>query len=562
MKRDPAQLANDGYDLVVVGGGIHGACIAWDASLRGLSVALVERGDFCQETSANSLKTVHGGLRYLQDADLNLVRMMIQERTAYLKIAPHLVHPLPCITPTYSSLMKSRVVIGMALKMNDLAGFDRNKLSDPGKIIPPGQLFSRQECLEVLPDLPDTGVTGGAQWYDAQIYDTERLTLSFASSAAEAGAAVANYVEAVGILKEGNDVQGIKAKDVLSGEQFDIRAKVVVNAAGPWVDNLLEKFDASSDQKKFKHSLAMNIVTRKLIEGYAVGVPSWPNEKTADGEDGKMSHMLFISPWRNRSLIGTFHSHYMGEPENYHLAERQLQNILSEVNSAYPGAELSIRDITFVHHGFLPEKDEDPVGDVKLVRKGRVIDHRMEGGTRGLISVLGVKYTTARKMAEEAVDLVFKYLGKDSPDCRTHTTPLHNGRIERFDEFISVALEEDGSMLTPRAIDHLVRSYGSDYPSVRGLITSHDQEVPLDLNSDQVLRAQVRHALNEEMAVKLSDFILRRSGLGSGGRPDENSLLVSADEMAADLKWDEQTRTHEINEVRRVYDQMVVWEKA
>ena len=113
MKRDPAQLANDSYDLLVVGGGIHGACIAWDATLRGLSVALIERGDFGQETSANSLKTVHGGLRYLQDADLNLVRMMIQERTSYLNIAPHLVHPLPCLTPTYSRLMKSRMVMGV-----------------------------------------------------------------------------------------------------------------------------------------------------------------------------------------------------------------------------------------------------------------------------------------------------------------------------------------------------------------------------------------------------------------------------------------------------------------
>ena len=561
MRRDPAQLANDEYDLLVVGGGIHGACITWDATLRGLSVALIERGDFGQETSANSLKTVHGGLRYLQDADLNLVRKMIQERTSYLNIAPHLVHPLPCLTPTYSRLMKSRMVMGMALKLNDLAGYDRNRVSDPEKYIPPSELFSRQECLGVLPGLADEGVTGGALWYDAQIYDTERLTLSFVLSAAKSGAAISNYVEAVGILKDGNNILGIKARDTLSGEQFDIRAKVVANAAGPWVDNVLKNLNPGSTEKKFNHSLAINIITRKLIDGYAVGAPSWPNKKPTDDEDGQVSHMLFISPWRNHSLIGTFHSHYHGVPDDFKFDEKQLQNILSEVNSAYPGADLKMEDITFVHHGLLPEKDNSQVGEVKLVRKGRVFDHRIEDGIHGLISVVGVKYTTARKVAEEAVDLVFKHLGNEPPGCKTHITQLHNGQIERFDHFLSMAMEKDSSQVSPLTIDHLVRSYGSDYPSLRELIGNNDEDIPLDLNANQVLRAQVLHAVNEEMAVKLSDFIMRRSGLGSTGRPEEDSLRMSADVMANELKWDENKKVKEIDEVKTVYDQLGLGER-
>jgi len=561
MRRDPAQLANDEYDLLVVGGGIHGACITWDATLRGLSVALIERGDFGQETSANSLKTVHGGLRYLQDADLNLVRKMIQERTSYLNIAPHLVHPLPCLTPTYSRLMKSRMVMGMALKLNDLAGYDRNRVSDPEKYIPPSELFSRQECLGVLPGLADEGVTGGALWYDAQIYDTERLTLSFVLSAAKSGAAISNYVEAVGILKDGNNILGIKARDTLSGEQFDIRAKVVANVAGPWVDNVLENLNPGSTEKKFNHSLAINIITRKLIDGYAVGAPSWPNKKPTDDEDGQVSHMLFISPWRNHSLIGTFHSHYHGVPDDFKFDEKQLQNILSEVNSAYPGADLKMEDITFVHHGLLPEKDNSQVGEVKLVRKGRVFDHRLEDGIHGLITVVGVKYTTARKVAEEAVDLVFKHLGNEPPGSKTQITQLHNGQIERFDHFLSMAMQEDSSQISPPTIDHLVRSYGSDYPSLRKLIGNNDEDIPLDPNANQVIRAQVLHAVNEEMAVKLSDFIMRRSGLGSTGRPEEDSLRMSADVMADELKWDANKRVKEIDEVKTVYDQLGLGER-
>ena len=561
MKRDPAQLANDGYDLLVVGGGIHGACIAWDATLRGLSVALIERGDFGQETSANSLKTVHGGLRYLQDADLNLVRKMIQERTSYLNIAPHLVHPLPCLTPTYSRLMKSRMVMGMALKLNDLAGYDRNRVSDPEKFIPPSVLFSRQECLGVLPGLADEGVTGGALWHDAQIYDTERLTLSFVLSAAQSGAVVANYVEAVGFLKDGNNILGIEARDTLSSEQFDIRAKVVVNAAGPWVDNVVENLNPGSREKKFNHSLAINIITRKLIDGYAVGAPSWPNKKSTADEDEQVSHMLFISPWRNHSLIGTFHSHYQGDPDYFKFTGEQLENILIEVNSAYPGAELKLEDITFVHRGFLPEKNDAKGGEVRLVRKGRVFDHSKEDGIHGLITVVGVKFTTARKVAEQAVDLVFEHLGSEPPDSKTQITQLHNGQIERFDHFLSKALEEDSSQISPPTIDHLVRSYGSDYPSLRELIINNDGRVPMDQNSNPIIRAQVIYALNKEMAVKLSDFIMRRSGLGSTGKPEGDSLQMSADVMAVELKWDENKRVKEIDEVKTVYDQLSLGER-
>ena len=561
MKRDPAQLANGRYDLLVVGSGIHGACIAWDATLRGLSVALIERGDFGQETSANSLKTVHGGLRYLQDADLNLVRTMIQERTSYLNIAPHLVHPLPCLTPTYSRLMKSRMVMGAALKLNDLAGYDRNRVPDPEKFIPPSELFSRQECLGVLPGLADEGVTGGALWHDAQIYDTERLTLSFVLSAAKSGAVVANYVEAVGFLKDGNIVRGIEARDTLSGEQFDIMAKVVVNAAGPWVDNVLENLKSRSREKKFNHSLAINIVTHKLIDGYAVGTPSWPNKKTRDDKDGQVSHMLFISPWRNHSLIGTFHSHYRGIPDEFIFNEEQLENILSEVNSAYPGAELQLEDITYVHRGFLPEKNDSNVGEVRLVRKGRIFDHNKEDGIHGLITVVGVKYTTARKVAEQAVDLVFKHLGSEPPDSKTQITQLHNGQIERFDHFLSMAMEMDATQISPAAIDHLVRTYGSDYATLRELIGNNDEGIPLDPNANQIVQAQVIHAINEEMAVRLSDFILRRSGLGSTGRPEENSLQMSADVMANELKWDENKRDNEIDEVRTVYNQLGLRER-
>jgi glycerol-3-phosphate dehydrogenase len=556
MKRNPQEFADNIFDVLVIGGGIYGACIVWDAALRGLSVGLIERNDFGQETSANSLKTVHGGLRYLQDADLNLVRRMIRERSSYLRIAPHLVHPLACLTPTYSSLMKSKMVMGVALKLNDLAGYDRNREAHPEKIVPSSHLVSRQDCLRVLPELPDESVTGGAIWHDAQIYDTERLTLSFIQSAASRGASVCNYIEAVGLLKQGNRVTGVKARDNISGDEFDIRAQVVVNAAGPWLDNILRDVQPLSNDKKFHHSLAMNFITRKVIDGYAVGLPSWQKRNVGSNGDENVSHMLFISPWRGKSLIGTFHSHFQGQPDQFDITEELLNGVLAEANSAYPGADLKREDISFIHHGFLPEIINSPGSEVKLVRQGRVFDHRKEDGIHGLITVMGVKYTTARNVAEKAVDLAFEYLESEPPNSETSLTQLYGGQIENFSVFLDQTLKEDSTKLMPTLIDHLVRSYGSDYQRVRKLIDDEGEQDRLDLNSPQVLKAMIALAVQEEMALKLSDVIFRRTGLGSAGKPPGNSLEQCAEFMAAELGWDKAKKEIEIDGVKEKYNKL------
>ena len=552
MRRNPQQLAGKTYDVLVIGGGIYGACIVWDAALRGLSAGLIDRGDFGQETSANSLKTVHGGLRYLQDADLNLVRRMIYERSTYLRIAPHLVHPLACLTPTYSRLTKSKLVMGVALKLNDLAGYDRNYAAPPEKIIQSSRLVSRQDCINTLPDLPAESVTGGAIWYDAQIYDTERLTLSFIKSAARRGAEVCNYVEAVGLLKQGNRVTGVKARDIPTGDGFDIRARVVVNAAGPWLDNILRDAKAEAKDKKFHHSLAMNFITRRIIDDYAVGLPSWQDGSNVANNDGKVSHMLFVSPWRGRSLIGTFHSHFDGEPNRFELTEGIVDEMLAEANSAYPGADLKRDDISFIHHGFLPENPSNDA-EVRLVRKSRLYDHRKEDDIQGLISVMGVKYTTARHMAEKAVDLVFEHLGSEPPSSATDVTPLDGGQIEDFSAHLQQSLESDSSKLLPGLIDHLVRSYGTDYQRIKGLIGTDGEERPLDLSSAKVLKAMIAFAVQEEMALRLTDIIFRRTGLGSIEKPAESTLEQCAEFMAEESGWDEHRLMQEIDGVKDVY---------
>ncbi|HLE13331.1 MAG TPA: glycerol-3-phosphate dehydrogenase/oxidase, partial [Anaerolineales bacterium] len=502
MKRDLSALTETTFDLLIVGGGVHGASAAWDAAQRGLSVALIERGDFGQETSANSLKTMHGGLRYLQDADFGLVRSMIHERSAWLRIAPHLVHPLPCIMPTYRKLMKSRLVMSAAVRLNDLMGYDRNAEITPDKSLPASRVVSREQCLEILPGLPADEVTGGVIWYDGQVYNSERLTLSLIKSAEEAGAVAANYVEAVGLLRERDRVRGMTARDKLAGTDLSIRSQVVLNAAGPWVDNVLNGVEKPGEEK-FHHSFAINLVTRKLIEHYGVGLTSRPAGLSRNGEPAR-PRLLFISPWQEYSIVGTLHDHFEGNPDEFEPGEVDIQYLIDEANSAYPEFGLTRGDVCFVHRGLLPEKHGHKHGPVELIREGQVFDHRQGEGVAGLISMVGVKFTSARKVAEKAVDSVFSQLGRTSPGCMSDRAPLTDAPSGRFDEYLAKAARESPAYLGAPLIEHLVRSYGSEYPDLVRLIPPPRSGGILNAQSPEIIAAQARFAVQHEMAHKLT----------------------------------------------------------
>src|SRR5215216_974667 len=217
MKRNLERLTDQKYDILIVGGGIHGAITAWDAALRGVSVGLIERGDFGSGTSQNSLKIIHGGLRYLQDGNLSRTRTMARERTTWMKIAPHLIHPLACVMPTTQQMTRSRIMMSFVLRANDILSFDRNQLADPEKDIPAGMVVSQRELSRILPGYDVSTSTGAAVWYDAQIYNPERLLLEFILSAVQVGAEAANYVEAINFLRHDDRIVGVQAKDLRTG---------------------------------------------------------------------------------------------------------------------------------------------------------------------------------------------------------------------------------------------------------------------------------------------------------------------------------------------------------
>ncbi len=543
MQRDLAALTAENFDLVVVGGGIYGACVAWDAALRGLRVALVDQGDFGHANSANSLKTVHGGLRYLQDGDLSLVRLMIHERMTLMRIAPHLVHPLPCVMPTYAKLTRSRGVMRAALALNDLLCLDRNRLPDPQKRLPPGRVLSRAECLQLLPGVAAHGITGGALWHDAQMYNSERLVLAFLRGAVAKGAVVANYVAATGFLGTADQVTGIRAQDKRSGAAFEIRARLVINTAGPWLNRVLGFGGQRTAAHTVPLSLAMNLVIRTQLIDCAAGVQSWPQRKGRVAE--QPSRLLFMAPWRNHTIIGTTHGHYQGAPDAFRVNGEDVATFLTEINSAYPQAALKLADVCHVHYGFLPVH-QGKSNQVKLVRRSQVLDHQRADKVSGLLSVVGVKYTSARHTAQQAVDLAVQQLGIKARACQTHLTPLFGGHIACFADFWATAQQENAALSEP-TLRRLVYNYGDQYHKV--LAYRDEQETQADPDSDDsLLRAEVRHAVREEMAVTLADVLLRRTEFGAAGDPGAHCIQQCAATMAAELGWQPARMQQEIDE--------------
>ncbi len=304
MERNLRRLASNVFDLLIIGGGIYGVSVARDAALRGLHVALVEKGDFGHATSFNSLKIIHGGFRYLQHLDVPRMRCSIFERSALMRIAPHLTHPLPFLMPTYGQGFQGKWIMRMALALNDLIGYDRNRHNDSSRHLPHGHVISRSECLNLVPGISKEGLTGGAVWYDCQLSSSERLMMAVLKSATTAGAEVANYVEVTGFLRRGHSISGVQAVDRLNGNGFDIQSRLVVNAAGPWVQDLLGLVNGCPRPGKFYLSKAMNLAVKSpLVTKYAVGVSGRGRFQDSEAMVQKGHRLFFMVPWKDQGVL-------------------------------------------------------------------------------------------------------------------------------------------------------------------------------------------------------------------------------------------------------------------
>ena len=552
MKRNLKEAAHDVYDLVVVGGGIYGAALAWDAVGRGLRVCLIEKSDFSSGTSANSLKIIHGGLRYLQHADFRRMRESIREQHALMRIAPHLVHPLPVLIPTYGNGMRGKTVLATAVNLTRLIGFDSYRQRDAGCGMPRGRVVSRQEVMKLLPGIESERLTGGVIFFDAQVYNSERLLMSFLRSASAAGAVLINYAEVTGFLEQADSVAGVTVRDALGGDRFHVRGKMVVLACGPWTDRVTGLLARKQLKPSAGFVKAVNLVTRLIFEKYAVGISTRERNGDPAALDDKRNRLLFIAPWRQRSLIGTAYIDTKEDPDQLKITDRDLQDFLDQVNVACPSADLKREEVTFVHGGLVPRARKGASkGSVDLAKQYQIRDHREEG-VKGLISLIGVKYTTARDVAQKTVDQVFRSWDRKPPQSRSSLSPLYGGHMERFDEFVKAQIACRNG-LGEEALRRLIYNYGSAYPEVLRHLHFSDRRSPCADNS-AILKAEVLHGVRTEMAQKLADVVFRRTELGSAGHPGKEALQACAETMSAELGWSALRTRQELQEVEDIFN--------
>jgi glycerol-3-phosphate dehydrogenase len=508
LKRNFDDLGQQTFDLIVVGGGIVGAGVARDAALRGLHTLLLEKEDFAYGTTSRSSRLIHGGLRYLRHLDFRLVRQDMREREVLLKIAPHLVHPLPFLLPLTGPLARGAMALGM--RLYDLLSYD--------KTLPSRQYLSRRETLELEPGLELTGLAGAYLYYDCQVPFAERLCLENALSAAEHGASVINHARVTGLVMDGNTVTGVQVEDVLSGQVRRVKARIVVNAAGHWMDSLCdmvnERLKPTVRRTKGIHLLTPQVSRQAMVLFAQAG-----------------GRLFFVIPWQGYSLIGTTDTDYSGDLDNVSAGAEDVNYLLTEVRQAFP--TIRVEDIFYSTAGLRSLAGSTGRRASNISRQHKLIDHEHSDNIGGFVSVLGGKITGYRAIAQETVDLVCRRLGVKA-SCGTAGAPLPGAPAVPPDK-VTRAAQESG--LPVETVAHLVALYGSRFSQILELARQDERGSQSICPHGRDILAQVWHAVKEESTLTVTDFLLRRSAIGLGPCQGLDAVDTVAKEMGRLLGW-------------------------
>jgi glycerol-3-phosphate dehydrogenase len=492
MHRDLKRMAAMEYDVVVVGGGVHGACAAWEAVRRRLRVALVEAGDFGHATTSNSLRTFHGGLRYLQQLDFKRMRQSIRERREWLRVAREVVKPMRFILPTSGYGMRGPAALFAALLANDLVSYDRNDGVWADRHLPRGELWRARRARQIFAGTAIEGINGGAVWYDAVCQDTERLQIAIITACEDAGAHVANYARALEIRRDSVGASGVRIRDEASGNEYTLRTRAIINAAGPWVDEWLIPSRKEPGPRHYAASKAFNLLVRPLPFVEAIALPC--------------SSTYFAIPWNGRTLIGTRHLRCLHASTEATVTAEEVQAFLRDINVVLGKHRITPSDVLGIFAGLLPEKEKNTGDEVALLKTAQVVDHGVGDGMPGLYSIIGIKWTTARAVAERAVRMACEWM------CTTNQP-----RTDRMPK---------------------LEVRGIDAPAILDLIereTALGERVVPDL---AVAKAQIVHAARSEMALCLWDVVRRRVPLYMSSMLDAHALETCAELMARELGWD------------------------
>jgi len=519
MKRDFKAITGKTFDVIVIGGGIVGAGVARDTALRGLDTLLLEKDDFGSGTTSRSTRLIHGGLRYLRQLEFGLVRQDLSEREVLLRIAPHLVYPLSFFIPIPNFSLNFAMFFGTILY--DIISFD--------KTLPNHRYLSRATTLAEEPSLKVQGLEGSYVYSDCAIPLTERLNWENALSAAESGATVVNHAKVTGILREANRITGVEVKDQISGETLQARGKLVVNAAGHWVDIIKDMLFKDKPPYLLRTKGAHIVIPQVSKHALVLFSP----------RDGRL---FFVIPWEGFSLVGTTDTVYKDDLDAVYATRQDVDYILEGLHLAYP--EVGIDDVHYAYAGLrsLALKPGKSASDTS--RSHALIDHSKRDHLEGLISILGGKITAYRAVAREAADLVCRRLGKSSR-CITGEKPLPGAPAMTSAEIAQMA--EKAGISNATAV-HLSRIYGSRSSEVLAMAGDDKSSLrPLSPGGPDIL-AQVRHAVQNEICMTTSDFMLRRSAVGLRKDLGTDAVPSVADEMQKLMGWSDNEKQRQMQE--------------
>jgi glycerol-3-phosphate dehydrogenase len=534
MKRFIEEHSGDHYDVVIIGGGITGAAVAYEAASRGLRVALVEKSDFSGATSSATSKLIHGGLRYLANNEFSLVRESLKERKILEDIAPNFVYPFPMLMTHYkSSLKNSKWVVKAGLTLYDILSYDREGTWDKSKKIPLHKTISAEEALSMQPSLRGKDLTGASVFYDCMSIFPERLTLAFIKSAVAFGAHVANYTRVNGFLfDEGGNVAGVEVTDVLHDTKHEVRGDITINCGGPWADIILGLAKPEEKKETLRRSEGIHIITKKKID-----------ESCIVGAMSKKGRHFFLIPWRGHTLIGTTDKEYIGNPDEYRVTRQSIEELISEVNSTLGDGFVKFEDVLYTYGGLRPLVEDQTEETYESSRKYEIYDNAVDG-LNGLITVEGGKYTTSRNLAENVMDLVWNSTNKPMGKTISDRRYLKGCEIRDMDVFMA-SLHKKHPDFGPDTLDYLGRNYGAECEKVLA-IARQNKKFAEPVGGDGEIIAEVVFAIRNEMARRLSDIVLRRTGIATLGSPGEEVLTRVAEIAARELKWNRKRKREEL----------------
>ncbi len=502
------------FDVIIIGGGINGAGIARDAALRGLRVALVEQGDFCNATSRWSSRLIHGGLRYLEFAEFGLVRESLHERDILLRIAPHLVRPLPLVIPLYRGARRGPLTLRAGMWLYDLLSL--------GKSLPGHRMLDPVATLARLPGLESRHLRGAALYYDAQAEFPERLVLENILAAHQAGAVVRSRVRAERVLVTAGRVTGVSVRDLRSDAVETLSAPLVVNAAGPWVDDLVGSLPGHRPRRLIGGSRGSHIIVGRL--------PGM-DDAACYAEAGADGRPFFVIPWNGVTLIGTTDVAFAGDPARVTATPAEIDYLLAEARRLFPAAGLDRAAIAYSYAGVRPLPSAAGKDQAAITRRHHIRHHRLLA--RGLYSVIGGKLTTYRHLAEQVVDRLARKVRRDLRACATASVALPGAVADP----VPLAVELCGRFaIAPAVAARLVRVYGQRSLDIGELIR-RDPRLGTGLTPASVA-AEIVFAFESELALTLADALMRRTLLGLAPDLGAGALPGALQVGCIHLGWD------------------------